>query len=40
MRDLLADWRRWSPTERILAMTLTSAVAFGIPLALALRFGG
>jgi hypothetical protein len=40
MKDLLADWRRWTPAERIVAMTLTSAVALGIPIVLALRLVG
>jgi competence protein ComGF len=34
MRDLRADWRRWSRIERILAMLLVAAVATVVPAAL------
>jgi hypothetical protein len=36
MRDLLADWHRWTPAERVVATTLTLA-ALAVPLAVALR---
>jgi hypothetical protein len=31
MRDLLADWRKWSSAERLLAMVLIM-VLIGLPL--------
>jgi hypothetical protein len=36
MRDLLADWHRWTPAERIVAAALTITVV-AVPLAAALR---
>jgi hypothetical protein len=36
MRDLLADWHRWTLVERIIAAALTVTV-IGIPLVAALR---
>jgi hypothetical protein len=36
MRDLLNDWHRWTPAERLVAATLTLA-AIGVPLVIALR---
>jgi hypothetical protein len=36
MRDLLRDWHRWTPAERLMAATLTFT-AIAVPLALALR---
>jgi hypothetical protein len=36
MRDLLNDWHRWTPAERLVAAALTLA-AIAVPLALALR---
>jgi hypothetical protein len=35
MHDLSADWKRWSPVERVLAVTLTVLVAAAVPVALA-----
>jgi hypothetical protein len=34
MQDLSADWKRWSPVERVLAVTLTVILAVGVPVAL------
>ncbi len=31
MRDLVADWKRWSPTERLIAALLMGAVIAGMP---------
>jgi hypothetical protein len=31
MRDLLADWKKWSSTERLLAMVLM-VMLLGLPL--------
>jgi hypothetical protein len=39
MRDLLSDWQRWSPFERVIAATLMLLVV-GVPLALAIRIVG
>jgi hypothetical protein len=39
MRDLLSDWQRWTPFERVVAATLMLLVV-GVPLALALRIAG
>jgi hypothetical protein len=36
MRDLLADWHRWTLAERIIATALTITV-IAVPLAAALR---
>jgi hypothetical protein len=36
MRDILADWHRWTLAERIVATALTIAVIV-VPLAAALR---
>jgi hypothetical protein len=32
MRDFLRDWRRWSWSERIIAMLFAAGLAAGIPL--------
>jgi hypothetical protein len=31
MKDILADWRRWSPAERIGAIVLLSLLAIAVP---------
>jgi hypothetical protein len=35
MRDFIADWRKWSRTERVLAVSLTFLL-FALPLGLLL----
>jgi hypothetical protein len=35
MRDLIADWKRWSTSERVLAVVVTVAM-IGVPLGLLL----
>ena len=36
MRDLHADWKRWSPTERVFAVTLATLLAVVSPVMLAI----
>jgi len=31
MKDFLADWRRWSPAERITAVVLLTLLAAALP---------
>jgi hypothetical protein len=31
MKDFLADWRRWSPAERIAAIVLLALIAIALP---------
>jgi hypothetical protein len=31
MKDFLADWRRWSPAERIAAIVLLTLIAIALP---------
>jgi hypothetical protein len=31
MKDFLADWRRWSPAERIAAVVLLSLLVIALP---------
>ena len=35
MRDLIADWKRWSTSERVLAILVTVLIV-GVPLGLLL----
>ena len=39
MRDLLSDWHRWTPVERVIAATLM-ALLVTVPLALAVGIVG
>jgi hypothetical protein len=31
MKDFLADWRRWSPAERVTAVVLLTLIAVALP---------
>ena len=34
MRDIIKDWQRWSPTERLMAVLIVTFLVFGVPFAL------
>jgi len=38
MRDILKDWRRWSPAERLSAVVIAALMALGIPVVIAANF--
>ena len=39
MRDFIADWKKWSRAERVLAIVVTSLMA-ALPIGLALASAG
>jgi len=39
MRDCVADWKKWSVGERLLALVV-AALLFGLPLGLLITGGG
>ncbi len=38
MRDIVRDWRRWSPTERIAAVFIVGFLTIGVPTVVAVNF--
>ena len=39
MRDWMADWHKWSPAERVLAVTLIVTMALMLPLGFLISAG-
>jgi hypothetical protein len=39
LRDLRADWRKWSALERVIALTLAALLAVAVPVLIAATAG-
>jgi len=39
MRDWVADWKKWSPVERVVAIALLLLISLGVPLGLMITGG-
>lgn len=37
MQDILKDWRRWSPAERVMAILIASILMIGVPMGIAIN---